>query len=62
MGFARYGQFLLAPVFRRDDRQEYFEAELGLIKHTIEFRNLSDITSENDIDAKALLMPQLVRP
>jgi hypothetical protein len=60
--FAKHGQFMLAPVVRRNDGQDYFDPHLGIIKHTIQFRQLSDITSESDIDAMALLMPALITP
>jgi hypothetical protein len=60
--FAKHRQFMLAPVTRRENGQEYFEPKLGIIKHSIEFRRLSDIQDENDPDALALLMPKLIPP
>jgi hypothetical protein len=59
--FAKHGEFLLAPVTRGADGQNYFSSELGFIKHSIEFRDLSEI-GKNDPDARALTMPQLAPP
>ena len=59
--FKKHGEFILAPVTRRDDGKEYFCSELGIIKHTIESRQLSDITPD-DIDAAALELPTRISP
>jgi hypothetical protein len=59
--FGKHGEFMLAPVTRRADGQSYLNPKLGLIKQTIQFRELTEIT-EDDIDAGALLMPRLVPP
>jgi hypothetical protein len=59
--YAKHGQFLLAPVTRGADGQDYFASELGFIKHSIEFRELSEI-GMNDPDARALAMPRLIPP
>ncbi len=59
-GFAQHKEFMLTSATRRDDGQEYFDVQLGLVKHKIEFRRLADITTDDDPDAMALLMPALV--
>jgi hypothetical protein len=59
--FRKHGEFLLVPLTRGADGQNYFNSELGLIKHSIEFRNLAEI-GKDDIDARALAMPQLIPP
>jgi hypothetical protein len=61
-GFEKHEEFLMAPATRREDGQQYFDVKLGLVKHSIEFRKLSDITSEDDLDAMALVMPALITP
>jgi hypothetical protein len=60
--FKKHGEFLIAPVTRKRDGQNYFNSELGFIKRTIEFRNLTDIVSKDDLDAPAIVIPALVRP
>jgi hypothetical protein len=60
--FAKHNEFLLAPVTRRADGQLYADPKLGIIKNTIHFRRLSEITEPDDPDAMALLLPQLITP
>lgn len=48
-----HGEFLLCPVIQKDCGQLWFNANAGIIKHQITFRNADDI-SENDIDAIVL--------
>ncbi len=59
--YEKHQEFLLAPAIRRDDGQLWCVSELGIIKNFIEFRGLAEI-SEDDPDAAALVMPQLVVP
>jgi hypothetical protein len=59
--FARHGEFLLAPVTPHEDGLNYYSSKLGIIKHAIEFRRLDEIR-EDEIDARALLMPRLIPP
>ncbi|MDP9173553.1 MAG: hypothetical protein M3O30_06775 [Planctomycetota bacterium] len=61
-GLEKHGEFMLTSATIREDGQQYFDAQIGLIKHKIEFRKLTDITSEDDPDALALAMPALVPP
>jgi hypothetical protein len=58
--FEKHKQYMLAPVLSRDGK-EYADSKLGIIKRTVEFRQLEDITPE-DIDAAALTMPLLILP
>jgi hypothetical protein len=60
--FARHKEFLLAPVVRREDGQNYVEVKLGIMKNSIEFRDLSEIIQRDDIDAAALVLPTLITP
>jgi hypothetical protein len=60
--FAKHQEFLLAPVTRRADGQLYTDPMLGIIKNVIHFRRLSDITTADDPDAAALLLPQFITP
>lgn len=60
--FAKHGEFLLAPVTRRADGQLYSDAMLGIIKNVVLFRDLLEITTQEDPDAAALVMPQLITP
>ncbi len=60
--FERHQEFMLAPVTRHADGQRYVEPGLGIIKSVIHFRQLSDITTGDDPDAAALLLPQLITP
>jgi hypothetical protein len=53
---------MLAPTVRRPSGKLYMKPELGIIKKAIVFRKLSDITSPDDIDAAAALLPQLITP
>ncbi len=59
--YEKHREFLLAPVVRRDDGQLWCVPELGIIKNIVTFRDLADIT-DDDADAVALLMPQLIVP
>jgi hypothetical protein len=59
--FMKHGEFLFVLVTCGADGQNHVNSELGLIKHYIEFRNLSDI-GESDIDTRALVMPRLIPP
>ncbi len=52
---------MLAPVTRWQDGQLYANPELGIIKNSILFRTLSEI-AEDDVDAAALVLPQLIQP
>jgi hypothetical protein len=60
--FEKHKEFMLAPVIRRGDGQLYMEHSLGIIKNLILFRQLSEITSPDDPDAAALMLPQLITP
>lgn len=60
--FEKHNEFLLAPTMRRDDGQLYMAVELGIIKNTILFRTIADITSPSDTDAAALVLPHLITP
>jgi len=59
--FAKHKEYLLAPVTKRDDGQLWVDVELGIVKKTVHFRDLKDIT-ESDIDAAALALPALITP
>ena len=48
--FQKHGEFLLAPVTRRDDGQLWVDVESGIVKTVVHFRNATDI-GEGDIDA-----------
>lgn len=60
--FKKHKEFMLAPTIRKDDGNQYMVPELGIIKNIIHFRQLSDITSGDDPDISALLLPQLIIP
>jgi hypothetical protein len=60
--FHIHKEFMLAPAVPRADGNLYMKPELGIIKKTIIFRQLSDITSPDDVDAAAVLLPQLITP
>jgi hypothetical protein len=60
--FGKHKEFLLAPVTRRTDGKLYTDPMLGIIKHLVHFRQLLDITTPDDPDAAALLLPQLITP
>jgi hypothetical protein len=60
--FEKHGQFMIAPVVKKADGQQWFEPTLGIIKHDILFRDLCEITSEDDPDAAAHVLPQLITP
>lgn len=60
--FEKHNEFMLAPTIRRPDGQLYLVPELGIIKNVILFRQLSDITTPDDTDAAALLLPQFITP
>ncbi|MGB7160470.1 MAG: hypothetical protein WBD40_20560 [Tepidisphaeraceae bacterium] len=59
--YATHGEYLLAPVTKRDDGQLGVDVELGIVKKTIHFRELKDI-AEGDVDAAALALPLLITP
>lgn len=59
--FAKHKEFLLAPVTRRADGQLWVDVELGVIKKSVQFRDLADI-NEGDVDAAALALPLLITP
>lgn len=58
--FERHGEFMLAPTVLKDDGNRYMVPELGIIKNLIHFRQLSDITTPDDPDAAALMLPELI--
>jgi len=60
--FEEHREFLLAPAIRHADGKLYIEPELGIVKRIIFFRQLSDITTPDDTDAAALMLPQLILP
>jgi hypothetical protein len=60
--FKKHGEYLLAPVTRRVDGHSHFTSELGFIKHTIEFRNITEVVDRGDIDVGAIGLPLLVPP
>lgn len=60
--FEKHNEFLLAPAIRHADDRLYIEPELGIVKRIIFFRQLSDITTPDDTDAAALMLPQLIVP
>lgn len=55
MEYERHREFLLAPVTRRSDGKLWTDVEFGLVKTSIQFRDISEIT-EIDIDSIALLI------
>jgi hypothetical protein len=59
--FNKHKEFLLVPVTRRKDGQNYADVDLGIIKSCIQFCDLSEITAD-DIDAMALKLPELILP
>lgn len=58
--FAKHREYLLAPVTRRGDGQLWFDVELGIVKHKVHFRQVSDI-SDNDVDS-IVKLAELIRP
>lgn len=62
MEFSKHKEFLLAPAVRKADGQLWMEPMLGIVKNTICFRQLSEVTEVNDPDAGALIMPDLIKP
>ena len=60
--FEKHQEFMLAPVTRHADGNQYMQPDLGIIKNVVHFRQLSDITSGDDPDAAARLLPQLIIP
>ncbi|MEX2111587.1 MAG: hypothetical protein WD845_00290 [Pirellulales bacterium] len=46
----RHGEYLLAPVTRRSDDQLWTDVEFGIVKSSIQFRDVSDI-GQDDLDA-----------
>jgi hypothetical protein len=59
--FEKHQEFLIAPTIRRNG-QLFMEPTLGIIKNEIVFRQLSDITTPDDMDAAAIMLPQLIAP
>jgi hypothetical protein len=59
--FARHGEFLLAPVERRADGRLWCRPELGIVKNVVHFRRLAEITTAEDPDAAAHVLPHLIR-
>ena len=60
--FAMHREYMLAPVTRRGDGQLWFDVELGIVKHQVHFRHVSEI-GDNDVDSVVKLgtvfaMPQ----
>jgi hypothetical protein len=55
--YKRHGEFMLAPVVRRNDGQNYMDYRLGIVKKRIHFRKLHEIVDESDIDALAHVLP-----
>jgi hypothetical protein len=51
--FQRHGEFLLAPVTRRNDGQLWTDVEFGIVKTSMQFRDVSEV-GEGDIDASPL--------
>ncbi len=60
--FEKHNEFLLAPTIRRADGQLDMVPELGIVKNVILFRQLSDITTSDDTDAAALMLPEFITP
>jgi len=58
--FAKHQEYLLAPVTRRGDGQLWFDVELGIVKHKVHFRHVSEIT-DNDFDA-VVKLAESMRP
>jgi hypothetical protein len=54
--FEAHQEFMLAPVVRRDDGNLWAIPELGIIKTTIQFRDVSEIGT-GDIDEVVLRAP-----
>ncbi len=60
--YEKHGEFMLCPVVRRNDGKNWADNTLGIIKSLISFRNLSEIAAQDDPDAAALVLPQLITP
>lgn len=60
--FLRHQEFMLAPTIRREDGNLYMVPELGIVKNVVHFRQLEEITTPEDTDVAALLMPHLIVP
>jgi hypothetical protein len=58
--YGRHGEYLLAPVTRRGDGQLWFDVELGIVKHKVHFRHVSEIT-DKDVDS-VVKLAELIRP
>lgn len=54
--YKKHKEYLLAPVTRRADGKQWADIEFGLVKTTIHFRDISEIT-EDDLDAFVLQIP-----
>jgi hypothetical protein len=56
--YNKHGEFMLAPVIKREDGQFYVDAELGIIKREIHFMNTREFTSKlraNGFDLESIL-------
>jgi hypothetical protein len=60
--FEKHGEFMLAPAVRHNDGLLYMESSVGIIKNVLLFRQLAEITTPDDPDAAALLLPQFITP
>ena len=60
--FAEHGEFMLAPTVTRADGKRYCDHTLGIIKHVVHFRHLSEIAGPDDPDAGAVVLPGLIVP
>ena len=60
--FAKHQEFLLAPTVVKQNGQRYIVPELGIVKNTLLFRKLTEITAPDDIDVAAHVLPQVIVP
>jgi hypothetical protein len=58
--FQKHGQFMLVPITKRADGQNWAEVSLGIVKTVIHFRNVADI-GEKDLDAAVFQYAELVK-
>lgn len=54
--FEKHGEYLLAPITRRENGQKYFDIDHGIVKSAIYFRRASHI-EEGDIDSIVFRTP-----
>ncbi len=45
-GYARHHEFLLAPVTRRDDGNQYVDVECGIVKTTVHFQSVEEFDAQ----------------